>query len=106
MSSKDAEARARVLRAATILVALPRPGISTTTSYSPLRRATNSWNARPSLGLRARAHNAHAREAVARELEIAGLREPRFVAVRTHVLLSDKMDKMVVAARHRDRSGR
>ncbi len=62
-------------------------------------RSVRTWlgRVRARLGLRARAHNAHARATVAAELAAAGLVEPRFVAVRTPALLSDKM--VVVARR-------
>lgn len=62
-------------------------------------RAVRTWlgRVRARLGLRARAHNAHARATVTAELARAGLVDPRFVAVRTPAALSDKM--VVVARR-------
>ncbi|MCY2958934.1 MAG: class I SAM-dependent methyltransferase [Planctomycetota bacterium] len=68
-------------------------------------RALRTWfgRVRARLGLRARAHNAHARETVAAELAQAGLVDPRFVAVRTPAALSDKM---VVVARRAGPSAR
>jgi ubiquinone/menaquinone biosynthesis C-methylase UbiE len=48
-------------------------------------------SARARLGLRARPHNAHALEDVAREFAEAGLADPQFVPVRRPAFLSDKM---------------
>lgn len=56
-------------------------------------RAVRTWlgRVRARLGLRARAHNAHARASVAAELAEAGLGPCRFVPVRRPAALSDKM---------------
>lgn len=56
-------------------------------------RAIRTWfgRVRARVGLRERAHNAHARASVAREFAEAGLAAPRFVPVRNPAFLSDKM---------------
>jgi len=60
-------------------------------------RSVRTWlgRVRARVGLRARAHNAHALEVIVAELASAGLTRPHFVPVRSPAALSDKM---VVAA--------